>query len=123
MKEQLAEQGLLKAQAFINGHWIDAYDGATIDVANPATGEVLASVAKVGALETAHAIEAAEKAMESWRHLPAKTRSNILRDWFNIIMAHQEDLARIMTLEKIVMATKPPYACVFNENVSKFRFI
>ena len=63
MKEQLSDQGLLKTQAFINGHWIDAHDGATIDVTNPATGEVLASVAKVGAAETAQAIEAAEKAV------------------------------------------------------------
>ncbi|MEC7517230.1 MAG: NAD-dependent succinate-semialdehyde dehydrogenase [Pseudomonadota bacterium] len=100
MKEQLSDQGLLKTQAFINGHWIDANDGATIDVTNPTTGEVLTSVAKVGAAETAQAIEAAEKAMESWRNLPAKARANILRDWFNIIMAHQEDLARIMTLEQ-----------------------
>ena len=100
LKEQLSDQGLLKTQAFINGHWIDAHDGATIDVTNPATGEVLAIVAKVGATETARAIEAAEKAMESWRNLPAKARANILRDWFNIIMAHQEDLARIMTLEQ-----------------------
>ena len=100
LKVQLSDQGLLKTQAFINGDWIDADDGATIDVTNPATGEVVASVAKVGAAETAQAIEAAEKAMESWRNLPAKARANILRDWFNVIMAHQEDLARIMTLEQ-----------------------
>lgn len=100
MKEQLTDQGLLQTQAFINGRWVDAHDGATIDVTNPATSEVLASVAKVGAAETAQAIEAAEKAMESWRNLAAKARANILRDWFNIIMAHQEDLARIMTLEQ-----------------------
>ena len=68
LKEQLSAQGLLKTQSFINGHWIDARDGATIDVMNPATGEVLASVAKVGVAETAQAIEAAEKAMPSWRH-------------------------------------------------------
>jgi succinate-semialdehyde dehydrogenase/glutarate-semialdehyde dehydrogenase len=98
LKEQLTDQGLLQTQAFINGRWVDAHDGATIDVTNPATGETLASVAKVGAAETAQAIEAAEKAMESWRNLAAKARANILRDWFNIIMAHQEDLARIMTL-------------------------
>ena len=100
MKEQLSDQGLLKTQAFINGQWVDANDGATIDVTNPATGEVLASVPKFGAAETADAIEAAATAMESWRQLPAKARSNILRDWFNIIMANQEDLARIMTLEQ-----------------------
>ena len=100
LREQLSDQGLLKTQAFINGRWVDAHDGATIDVTNPATGEVLASVAKVGAAETAHAIEVAEKAMQSWRNLPAKARANILRDWFNIIMAHQEDLALLMTLEQ-----------------------
>ena len=71
-----------------------------LDITNPATGEVIASVAKVGATETAAAVQAASEAMKSWRELPAKARANILRDWFNIIMANQEDLARIMTLEQ-----------------------
>ena len=100
MKEQLSDPGLLQTQAFINGQWVDASDGAMLDITNPATGEVIASVAKVGATETAAAVQAASEAMKSWRELPAKARANILRDWFNIIMANQEDLARIMTLEQ-----------------------
>ena len=100
MIEQLSDPGLLQTQAFINGRWVDANDGATLDVTNPATGEVIASVAKVGSAETATAIEAASEAMKRWRALPVKTRANILRDWFNIIMANQEDLALIMTLEQ-----------------------
>ena len=100
MKEQLSDPGLLQTQAFINGQWVDASDGAMLDITNPATGEVITSVAKVGATETAAAVQAASEAMKSWRELPAKTRANILRDWFNIIMANQEDLARIMTLEQ-----------------------
>ena len=100
MKEQLSDPGLLQTQAFINGQWVDAHDGAMLDITNPATGEVIASVAKVGETETAAAVQAASAAMKSWRELPAKARANILRDWFNIIMANQEDLARIMTLEQ-----------------------
>lgn len=100
MIEQLSDSGLLQTQAFINGRWVDANDGATLDVTNPATGEVIASVAKVGSAETATAIEAASEAMKRWRDLPVKARANILRDWFNIIMANQEDLALIMTLEQ-----------------------
>lgn len=100
MIEQLSDPGLLQTQAFINGRWVDANDGATLDVTNPATGEVIASVAKVGSAETATAIEAASEAMKRWRALPVKARANILRDWFNIIMANQEDLALIMTLEQ-----------------------
>ena len=100
MIEQLSDPGLLQTQAFINGRWVDANDGATLDVTNPATGEVIASVAKVGSAETATAIEAASEAMKHWRDLPVKARANILRDWFNIIMANQEDLALIMTLEQ-----------------------
>ena len=100
MIEQLSDPGLLQTQAFINGRWVDANDGETLDVTNPATGEVIASVAKVGSAETATAIEAASEAMKRWRDLPVKARANILRDWFNIIMANQEDLALIMTLEQ-----------------------
>ena len=100
MKEQLSDPGLLQTQAFIDGQWVDALDGAMLDIINPATGEVIASVARVGATETASAIQAAARAMKTWRALPAKTRANILRDWFNLIMANQEDLARIMTLEQ-----------------------
>jgi len=67
VKEQLSDPGLLQTQSFINGDWVGASDGATLDVTNPATGEVIASVAKVGAAETAAAIQAASDAMQKWR--------------------------------------------------------
>ena len=100
MIDQLNDEALYRTKSFINGLWVDADDGATIEVTNPVNGDVLARVAKVGASETRTAIKAAASAMSVWRAVPAKVRSNILRDWFNLIMAHQEDLARIMTLEQ-----------------------
>ena len=100
MIDQLNDEALYRTKSFINGLWVDADDGATLEVTNPVNGDVLARVAKVGASETRTAIKAAASAMSVWRAVPAKVRSNILRDWFNLIMAHQEDLARIMTLEQ-----------------------
>jgi succinate-semialdehyde dehydrogenase/glutarate-semialdehyde dehydrogenase len=98
--DHLNDEALYRTKSFINGLWVDADDGATLEVTNPVNGDVLARVAKVGASETRTAIKAAASAMSVWRAVPAKVRSNILRDWFNLIMAHQEDLARIMTLEQ-----------------------
>ena len=100
MIDQLNDEALYRTKSFINGLWVDADDGATLEVTNPVNGDVLARVAKVGASETRTAIKAAASAMSVWRAGPAQARSNILRDWFNLIMAHQEDLARIMTLEQ-----------------------
>ncbi|HBQ02280.1 MAG TPA: succinate-semialdehyde dehydrogenase (NADP(+)) [Halieaceae bacterium] len=100
MIDHLNDEALYRTKSFINGLWVDADDGATLEVTNPVNGDVLARVAKVGASETHTAIKAAASAMSVWRAVPAKVRSNILRDWFNLIMAHQEDLARIMTLEQ-----------------------
>lgn len=91
---------LLKTHAYINGEWRDANDGALMNVTNPANGKLVAEIAKVGAAETREAIEAAAKAMESWKVVPAKERANILRRWFNLMMEHQDDLAKIMTAEQ-----------------------
>lgn len=96
----LTDAGLLKTQCLVNGGWIDASDGATMPVLNPATGEEIARVASVGADETKIAITSAHSAMEAWKCLPVKQRSGLLRTWFDLIMANQEDLARIMTLEQ-----------------------
>ena len=93
------DTGLLKRQSFINGEWVDADSGETIEVHNPATGELVATVAKCGTFETRRAIDAAQKAMVDWRAKPAKERSNLLRCWFNLMMEHQEDLAIILTAE------------------------
>ncbi len=96
----LSDPQLLKTQAFINGEWVDADSGATFPVRNPANGEVIAEVAKAGTAETARAIAAADAAMKEWKLMPAKARANILRKWFDLMMAHQEDLAIIMTAEQ-----------------------
>ena len=97
---QLNDPELLSGQAFINGEWIDADNGATFTVTNPATGEVLHEVAECGSGETRRAIEAADNALETWRATPVKERAAILRRWFDLMMAAQEDLARILTAEQ-----------------------
>ncbi|MCB1732410.1 MAG: aldehyde dehydrogenase family protein, partial [Halieaceae bacterium] len=81
---QLSDAGLLKNKAYIDGQWVDADDGATFAVTNPANGELITEVAKVGAAETARAISAAQRAMRDWARQPAKARANILRKWFDL---------------------------------------
>ena len=96
----LKDPRLFRQQAYINGKWIDADSGATVDVTNPATGEKLGTIPKLGAAETRRAIEAANAAWPAWRKKTAKERANILRKWFNLILENQEDLAVIMTAEQ-----------------------
>ena len=100
MSLSLSDPSLLKSQAYINGEWVDADNGATFPVTNPANGELITEVAKLGAAETARAIAAADAAMQSWKKLPAKARAGILRKWYDLMMANQEDLAQIMTAEQ-----------------------
>jgi succinate-semialdehyde dehydrogenase / glutarate-semialdehyde dehydrogenase len=100
MKLQLSDPNLLRNAAYIDGQWRSSVTGSTFPVTNPATAEILAEVANLGAVETREAISAADKAMASWRQRPAKERSGILRRWFDLIMANQEDLARLMTAEQ-----------------------
>jgi len=99
---KLTDSSLLKTQAYVNGAWIDADDGETFAVTNPATGEVLAEAAKCGGGETRRAIEAAEEAQLEWRQRTAPERSSLLRRWFDLMMEHQEDedLAQILTAEQ-----------------------
>ncbi len=100
MTLSLKDPALLHHQGYINGQWVDADDGSTFDVSNPANGEIIASVARLGAAETARAIAAADSAMQTWKQTPAKTRARILRKWFDLMMENQEDLAIIMTTEQ-----------------------
>lgn len=100
MSMQIADKALLRTQAFINGEWVAADNGETLPVKNPATGEVIAEVASCGTAETRRAIAAAAAAMVMWRQKSAKERSALLRKWFNLMMAAQEDLARILTAEQ-----------------------
>ena len=96
----LQDADLLRHQAFIGGRWCDADDGATFDVTNPATGETLGTVPKMGAAETRRAIEAAKNAFTSWRRRPAKNRSALLRRWYDLIVENVDDLGKLMTAEQ-----------------------
>jgi succinate-semialdehyde dehydrogenase/glutarate-semialdehyde dehydrogenase len=94
---QLNDPTLLKTQCHVGGAWL----GEGVDVVdNPATGEELAKVPRFGEAETVAAVEAAKRAFKPWARKSAKERSQILRKWFELIMANQEDLARIMTAEQ-----------------------
>lgn len=97
---QLNDPTLFRQQAMINGRWRDASSKETLVVTNPANGQQLGSVPKMGAGETHEAIDAAARALPAWRALTAKERSSILRRWFELMMEHQDDLARLMTLEQ-----------------------
>jgi succinate-semialdehyde dehydrogenase / glutarate-semialdehyde dehydrogenase len=96
---KLADQSLLKTESFIDGEWVGAASASTFDVVDPATGEVVASIADLGAAETATAIDAAALAQVEWARRTAKQRGVILRRWYDLMMANVEDLARIMTAE------------------------
>ncbi|TBU76815.1 NADP-dependent succinate-semialdehyde dehydrogenase I [Pseudomonas daroniae] len=97
---QLNDPRLLRHQAYIDGQWCDAEDGATTEIFNPASGESLGRVPNLGAVQTRAAIEAARIAQPAWRALTAKERAARLRKWYELMLANQEDLARIMTAEQ-----------------------
>jgi succinate-semialdehyde dehydrogenase/glutarate-semialdehyde dehydrogenase len=100
MSLTLTDPQLLRAQALIDGRWCDADSGQTLAVTNPATGETIANVARCGAAETECAIEAADRALKSWSRSSPLERSKLLRRWYELMMQHQEDLARILTAEQ-----------------------
>jgi succinate-semialdehyde dehydrogenase/glutarate-semialdehyde dehydrogenase len=97
---QLSDSRLFRQQCYIDGAWVDADSGETIDVTNPATGEKLGTIPKAGAAETRRAIDAANAAWPAWRAKTAKERSVILRKWFELMMENQEDLGILMTAEQ-----------------------
>jgi succinate-semialdehyde dehydrogenase / glutarate-semialdehyde dehydrogenase len=96
----LHDRNLFRQQAYVNGQWVDAQAGKTIDVMNPATGQKLGTVPALSATETRSAIEAAEAAWPEWRTRTAKARAVILRRWFDLLIEHKSDLARLMTAEQ-----------------------
>jgi succinate-semialdehyde dehydrogenase/glutarate-semialdehyde dehydrogenase len=96
----IGDNSLFRQQCYVDGGWIDAESGETIDVTNPADGSVLGTVPKLGRAETRRAIEAAARAYPEWRAKSAKERSQILRKWHELMMANQEDLSLIMTAEQ-----------------------
>lgn len=94
----LQDTALLKTQSLINGKWVATPQ--TFAVTDPATGQELAQVSNMGEAEAQAAIEAANMAWQDWKRKTAKERSIILRRWYDLLMQHQEDLARIMTAEQ-----------------------
>ena len=96
----LNDPTLLRTQAYIDGQWVDADSGVSFPVYNPATHEVVAEVACVGADETRRAIEAADTARHAWAATSARERSDILRKWNDLMLENLEDLAVIMTVEQ-----------------------
>ena len=97
---KLKNLDLLCRQCFIQDEWVDADSGKTVDVINPATGQVLGTVPFCGADETQRAINAANESLDAWRSKTAGERSAILRKWHDLLMENQEDLAVIMTAEQ-----------------------
>ncbi len=96
----LKDKSLLKQLCYVNGKWASADSAKTINVTNPATGAIVGTIPKMGAPETARAIEDANKAWPAWRAKTAKERASILRRWYELIMENQDDLAIIMTTEQ-----------------------
>ncbi|BAE50124.1 NAD-dependent succinate-semialdehyde dehydrogenase [Paramagnetospirillum magneticum] len=96
----LSDSALLRDHAYINGSWVAAQSGERLAVTNPADGSLIIRVPAMGAAETRQAIEAADRAWGPWKAKTAKERSAVLRRWFELIMAAQNDLAKLMTAEQ-----------------------
>lgn len=96
----LQDESLLRQRCYVGGAWISATGGATVEVKNPATGQVIGSVPRMTADDVRSAVAKAEAALPAWRAKTAKERSAILRRWFSLLMEHQEDLAKLMTAEQ-----------------------
>ncbi|MBW2399680.1 MAG: NAD-dependent succinate-semialdehyde dehydrogenase [Deltaproteobacteria bacterium] len=97
---ELNDPSLLKHRCYVAGEWVDAAAGATIEVTNPATGDVIGTVPALTGEETRAAIEAAEAAWAGWRSKTGKQRAGLLRNWFSLMLENQEDLAKLMTAEQ-----------------------
>jgi succinate-semialdehyde dehydrogenase/glutarate-semialdehyde dehydrogenase len=97
---ELKDQGLLKTGAYVNGQWTNNDDNSTFDVDNPATGQILAQVARCGAGETARAIDIADSALKPWQAYTALQKSDCLMAWYHQVMENVDDLAMILTAEQ-----------------------
>ena len=96
----LKDPSLFRQRCYVDGAWVDADDGGTIEVNNPADNSVVGTIPKMGAAETRRAIEAANDAYPDWRARTGKERAAILRKWYELVMENQEDLAVLMTTEQ-----------------------
>ncbi|MPQ94985.1 NAD-dependent succinate-semialdehyde dehydrogenase [Thioclava sp. JE_KL1] len=99
LKSILKDPSLLVTKALVAGEWVDADDGTTFDVTNPARGDVICTVPDLGRAETARAIAAADEAMKDWAARTGKERAQIMRKWYDLMMENQDDLGAILTAE------------------------
>jgi succinate-semialdehyde dehydrogenase/glutarate-semialdehyde dehydrogenase len=97
---KLKDETLLRADAYVDGAWVAAQSGERFKVTNKASGEIIAEVANFDVVDVRRAIEAANAAWPAWRDRTAKERATLMRKWFELILANQEDLARLMTAEQ-----------------------
>ena len=97
----LKDPSLLVTKAYVAGDWIDADDKTTFPVTNPARGDVICQLPNLGRAETARAITAAHAAHREWAARTAKERAQVMRRWFDLCMANQDDLGTILTLSLI----------------------
>ena len=98
---------LFHEDALINGQWVKASENARFAVSNPATGEIIAKVANLNRSDAQEAISAAELALNAWKGKLAKERAQVMRKWFELILANADDLALLMTIEKANPWLKP----------------
>jgi succinate-semialdehyde dehydrogenase/glutarate-semialdehyde dehydrogenase len=100
MKLEITNKNLFIEKAYIDGQWVDADDGSTIDVFNPVNQELIGCVPNCGATETNVAINAAAEAQKKWKKFPAKEKASTLRDFYDLLCSNQDDLAKILTYEQ-----------------------
>ena len=97
---ELKDRELFRQQCFIDGEWVDADSGETVEVTNPANGKVIGTMPNAGAAETKRAISAADRAWKDWRSMTAKERAALIRAWHDLILENLDDLALLMTMEQ-----------------------
>ncbi len=97
---RLEDTNLLRTRCYVAGRWVGADSGATLEVLNPATGELIGSVPRGAAADARRAVQAAVEAFPAWARKTAKDRAAILRRWHELMLAHQQDLATLMTAEQ-----------------------
>ena len=100
IRKLLKDPSLFKEEAFIDNQWVKSSTGASFPINNPATGEIIAQVANLGATDAEKAIAAADQALPQWKNLTGKERAGIMRKWFDLILQNKDDLAILMTLEQ-----------------------
>src|SRR6266536_2010608 len=97
---RLKDAHLFRQACYVDGAWVEGTGAGGIDVDNPATGEIIGTVPKLGRAETRQAIDAAARAFPAWRARTARERATVMRRWFDLMMANQDDLANLMTIEQ-----------------------